>query len=287
MLRKLAFVIAGAQKGGTTTLDAICRWHPQIQMANTKETHFFDDEQQDWKSPDYRALDKFFTSQDDRLRGEATPITIYWRPAIRRLRDYNPDIKIVLLLRSPIDRTFSNWRKEYSIGRDVMSFDDAIRVGRDRVRIEGEIEGLHRYFAYVERSLYGQQLAYLINYFPRQQIHCELSEDFFADRAATLQRLSAFLGIDPFPEQIPPMHENPGRIFAYPSTLTAMDVAYLWALFKGDIAAVEAFLGRPIPEWRPPIVDRASREDLQAPHANNSCYSLKELDDNRFLWEQT
>ena len=49
---KLAFVIAGAQKSGTTTLDAIFRRHPQIQMASVKETHFFDDEERNWKSPD-------------------------------------------------------------------------------------------------------------------------------------------------------------------------------------------------------------------------------------------
>ena len=53
---KLSFVIGGAQKGGTSTLDAIFRHHPQIQMAGIKETHFFDDETRDWTVADFRAL---------------------------------------------------------------------------------------------------------------------------------------------------------------------------------------------------------------------------------------
>src|SRR5664279_605597 len=100
----LSFVIGGVMKGGTCTLDAIFRIHPQIQMASLKETHFFDDDKHDWANPDYRVLDAFYPVDDDRLRGEATPITAYWPPAVRRLHAYNPDIKIILLLRDPVTR---------------------------------------------------------------------------------------------------------------------------------------------------------------------------------------
>ena len=71
--RKLDFVIAGAQKAGTTTLDDILRRHPQLQMAAVKETHFFDDEQRDWDRPDYGALHANFPIEDDRLRRRSDP----------------------------------------------------------------------------------------------------------------------------------------------------------------------------------------------------------------------
>jgi hypothetical protein len=246
--RKLDFVIAGAQKGGTCTLDAIFRKHPQIQMARRKETHFFDDEKHHWEAPDYDKLDAYFPRLDDRLRGEATPVTLYWRPAIRRLHQYNPDIKLILLLRNPVERAFSHWRMEYSTGRDSMPFSAAIREGRNRVQSQAEVEGLHRYFSYVERGLYGQQLTYLLDYFPRQQIHWEIAEEFFADQAATLQRLATYLAIRPF-RALAAVHKYSGRAFAAPSTLSGDDVQYLSELFREDIAAVEAFLGRSIPEW--------------------------------------
>jgi len=260
--RKLDFVIAGAQKGGTCTLDAIFRKHPQIQMARRKETHFFDDESHRWEAPDYDQLDAYFAGPDDRLRGEATPITLYWRPAIRRLHQYNPDIKLILLLRNPVERAFSHWRKVYSSGRDAMPFSDAIRKGRERVQAEAEVEGLHRYFSYVERGLYGQQLGYLLNYFPRQQIHCEVSEEFFGGQSATLQRLATFFAIDPFPA-LAPVHKNSGRTFAAASTLSGDDLRYLSALFREDVAAVEAFLGRSIPAWG----SAAAQARLESPTA--------------------
>lgn len=246
--RKLDFLIAGAQKGGTCTLDAIFRKHPQIQMARRKETHFFDDESRNWNVPDYAKLHGYFGAPGQRLRGEATPITLYWRPAIRRAHEYNSDLKLILLLRNPVERAFSQWRQVYSNGRDPMLFSQAIREGRERVRLEAEVEGLHRYFSYIDRSLYGRQLAYLLDHFPRRQIHCEISEEFFSDQAATLQRIAAFLAIDPFPA-LAPMHKNPGRTFAGASSLPEDDISYLSALFREDIAAVEAFLGRPIPAW--------------------------------------
>ena len=81
----LAFVIGGAQKSGTSTLDALLRLHPALQMARKKETHFFDDETLDWNAPDTALLDAFYDPQDGRMRGESTPITLYWRPAQHRL----------------------------------------------------------------------------------------------------------------------------------------------------------------------------------------------------------
>src|SRR5262249_41017146 len=157
-----------------------------------------------------------------------------------------------LLLRNPVERAFSNWRMEYSIQNDTLTFEDAVRAGRARVQRQAEVEDLHRIFSYVERGFYGQQLAYLLDYFPRPQVHCEVSEEFFRDQKATLQRLARFLGVDPFPDDLAPVHKNPGRTFGSPSTLSPELSLYLSTLYRDHIAAVEAWLGRPIPDWREP-----------------------------------
>src|SRR5262249_47450812 len=152
----------------------ILRQHPQIQMAAVKETHFFDDEQRDWESPDYSGLHAHFLAGDNRLRGEATPITMYWRPAVRRLHRYSSEIRIILILRDPVTRAFSNWRQERAEGRETLPFSEAIRSGRARLFDQGTAEGLHRYYSYVERGWYGEQLKYLFAHFPKHQIHCEI-----------------------------------------------------------------------------------------------------------------
>jgi hypothetical protein len=246
---KLAFVIGGAQKSGTTTLDALFRLHPAIQMADVKETHFFDDETRDWSAPDYAPLHARF-SNDTRLKGEATPVTLYWRPAIRRLHAYNPAIRFVFLLRDPVTRAFASWKKEYAAGLDTLSFEDAVAAYPGRVRDMAETEGLNRVVSYIERGFYGAQLAYLTGLFPKAQVHCEIYEEFFADRAAGLGRIARFLGLAPFPAAPPALRRHPAKEIAYPSTLTPEIAARLHGIFRDDIAEVERFLGRPIPAWR-------------------------------------
>jgi hypothetical protein len=247
--RKLAFVIGGAQKSGTTSLDAICRQHPQLQMASVKETHFFDNEERDWNSPDYSALHAYFTACDDRLRGESTPITMYWRPAVGRLHKYNPDIRMVLILRDPVTRAYSNWRHEYFHGRENMSFSEAIRRGRSRVRCQSTTEGLHRFCSYVERGFYGDQLNYISKYIPKPHLHCEIYEELFQDRPAALERIARFLGIDPFPIGMPVLHLNAAHDIPYPCALSCEDIDYLSELLHYQKAKVEEFLQRRIPSW--------------------------------------
>lgn len=84
---KVDFVIAGAQKGGTTALDAHLRDHPEVCMADVKEVRFCDDEERFRnRRADYAAYHAHFQSCTDRCRvGETTPVYMYWEPAPRRL----------------------------------------------------------------------------------------------------------------------------------------------------------------------------------------------------------
>src|SRR6185503_6418815 len=115
--RRVDFFVAGVQKGGTTALDAMLRRHPAIQMArlngkDVKEVHFFDDESIDWSAPDYGKLHRHYDWSESRVRGEATPIYLYWPNALKRLLAYNPNVKLIILLRHPIHRAFSQWQME-------------------------------------------------------------------------------------------------------------------------------------------------------------------------------
>lgn len=246
---KLSFVIGGAQKAGTSTLDSLFRLHPEIQMARHKEPHFFDNEERDWTRPSYDDLTAQFGQADSRLRGESTPITLYWRPAVRRLHGYNPAAKLIFVLRDPVERAFSQWCKEYSLGRETLPFSQAIRDGRERILADAEVEGLHRYISYVERSLYGEQLQYVLAQFPPAAVHCEIFEELFADRGSGLGRIAGFLGIGPWPDELPDLRLNARREYQYPSALTGADREYLQRLFRDDIVLTESLLGRTIDAW--------------------------------------
>ena len=114
------FVVVGVQKAGTTALFDYLQDDPAYGLPDVKEVHFFDDETIDWSAPDYGPYHARFDWSDPTLiRGEATPIYIYWPRSLERLAAYNPAAKIILMLRDPVERAWSHWRMETSRGVEV------------------------------------------------------------------------------------------------------------------------------------------------------------------------
>lgn len=241
--------MGGAQKCGTSTLDAWLRLHPGIRMSQVKETHFFDDDSRDWTSPDYRDLEEMLPEGAGFLRGESTPISFYWGPSIERLARYRPELRFVILLRNPVARAHSHWHMEISRSTETLSFSDAIRKGRQRMGTADGRHQRHRIYSYVERGFYAEQLEFLFRHFPREQMHCETFETFFPEPRAGLQRIATFLGLhDPFPP-VPAVHLNAARDAAYVADLSERDHRHLVELYREDVGRLECLLGRALPEW--------------------------------------
>lgn len=246
----LGFVVAGAQKSGTTTLSALLRLHPDIQMASVKETHFFDDESVDWNDPDYRVLHNAFSPYDGRLRGEATPISMYWPPSVDRICRYNPGIRFVLILRNPIRRAYSQWQMEVLRGAESLPFSVAIREGRERVRQAQPLGKARRTYSYVERGFYAAQLKRIIRLVPSTQIHCEIFEHFFLDPVRGLARITGFLGLSQTLIDLPTIHEFRSAYPEHESQLDEVDRRHLAELFRDDVDELRVLLGRTLQEWK-------------------------------------
>lgn len=191
---RVDFFVVGAQKAGTTALDQMLRRHPALGMANAKEVHFFDREEEDWDRPDYLTLHEQFDWGRTALRGEATPVYLYWPNSIERLWAYNPSAKIVVGLRHPVFRAYSHWRMEVSREAETLSFADAIREGRQRVRAAPG--GVHRTYSYVERGYYDEQIERLLRCFPRSQIFFFKTDELYAHPDRVLRGLWRFLDVD-------------------------------------------------------------------------------------------
>lgn len=247
--RKVEFLVAGVQKGGTSALFEYLRDMPGIQMPDVKEVHFFDDEERvDWSDPDYSAYHRLF-EDDHRLRGEATPIYIYWPNALERIARYNPDMKIILLFRDPILRAWSHWKMEYAKRKEREPFAWCIREGRARLAdADPTAPGHHRVFSYVERGFYGQQVERLLGLFPRD--HCLLlrSEELQTNPAEQLATICDFLGL-PSPSSIASRTVHAAREMAYPSRLEADDRRLLANLYASDIERFEALTGLSTSPW--------------------------------------
>lgn len=235
------FVIAGVQKAGTTALFDYLADEPGVAPSRVKETHFFDDETQDWSRPDYGVYHGHFDLPDGRLRGEATPIYSYWPNALERVRAYNPAMRIILILRDPVARAWSHWRMEYARGVEREPFSWCIRLGRQRL-FDAEPWGHHREYSYVERGFYAEQVERLFALFPREQVLILRAEDLRADPGAVLERTRRFLGLPQGPAPIA-REAHVGAEMDYPSELTAEDEDLLRRIYARDQARLRTLAG--------------------------------------------
>ena len=238
---RVNFLIIGAQKGGTTALFDYLGDYPDVAPADEKELHFFDDETQDWVNPDYGAYHAHFPAPDGRPCGEATPIYCYWPNSLERIAAYNPAIKLILVLRDPVQRAWSGWRMEYARGTETRPFAWCIREGRQRL-FDDEPWGHHREFSYVERGFYGEQVERLCRLFPRDQMLVLTSDGLRRDPASALGAVRGFLGLPPAAPPAP-REVHVGQEMAYPSELTDGDIAYLRALYAADNQRLRALTG--------------------------------------------
>lgn len=235
---RVGFLVAGVQKGGTTALFDYLNGHPDLSMAPDKEVHFFDDEAGsqgfgvDWSAPDYAAYHARFAPADGRLRGEATPIYLYWPPSLPRIRAYDPTLKLILIFRDPVERAWSHWRMERARGVEPLSFSDSIRHGRARVD-DPAAPGCHRVHSYVERGFYGVQVERLLSLFPREQVFFGSARALRSDPSLFLSNVCDFLGV-PRLTGVERLESHVGRSDGEFSAMDPSDRDYLAGLFQED-----------------------------------------------------
>ncbi len=246
-----SFLIAGVQKAGTTALHSYLSEHPSLFLPKQKELHFFD-QSADWKNPIYRTYNQFFeAARPDQLAGEATPIYTYWVPSAKRIHAYNPRMKLIISLRDPVRRAFSHWEMETSRGMERLSFSEAIREGRSRfVSKDPGSVCVHRVFSYVERGFYGEQVARLMKYFPREQLFFLKKASLRKELHPLMDRLCHFLQIPKFQSYPMPRTSEPVKKKKNLGKINAEDSRYLHSLYQSDIEKTEKLTGLDLSNWK-------------------------------------
>jgi len=241
------FIIAGAQKSGTSALDLYLREHSGVAMARTrKELHFFDHEEHFRTEPvDYAAYHANFAPRmPGQLRGEATPIYMYWEPAPARMARYNPALKIIIVLRNPITRAYSHWNNEWQYRRETLPFFEALRAEPERARSALPLQLRHA--SYADRGYYTGQLRRLWSHFPVDQTLILRTEALQTEPDATLKRIAEFLGLGPFP-RIASKTAN-GRRYGRP--ISQDEWRYLDGVYAAEIRELERLLEWDCSQWQ-------------------------------------
>ncbi len=242
---RLDFVLAGAQKSGTTALHYFLSKHPNITMGDQQEIHFFDDDALFVSEPDYEQLHNHYPAlAPSTIAGDCTPSYIYHEPAAERIWKYNPKIKVLIVLRNPVERAFAHWNMQRFRGREPLDFFDAVR--EEKVRIAGAPATEARRFAYVDRGFYGQQLARLFKLFPREQVNVVKFEEFTDKQHETLASIFSFLGLEPLRS----VRSKDRNIVPYERAMNWEEKVFLYNLFAEDIAEVEQMLGWNCSDWK-------------------------------------
>ncbi len=244
-IERLHFVIIGAQKSGTTALHHLMEKHPDIALGDQQEIHFFDDENIFAKPPDYELLHRHFPALPaSAVVGDCTPSYLYWKPAAERIRQYNPAIKLLALLRNPIDRAFAHWNMQRFKGREPLDFLDAIKEETNRIAPPLSIES--RRFSYVDRGFYTTQLERFLKVFPREQLLIVKSEQFRGRQLDTMNAIFHFLGVKP----IKSIRSKDHNVVPYQREMTSEERKYLYEIFAEEIRDVERLLGWNCSDWK-------------------------------------
>lgn len=196
------FVIAGAQKAGTTALATFLGEHPEICIADKKEVHLFDDQDysREWtpEAIDRRYAEACGNYSGQPLVGEATPIYLYWPHIAGELHRYNPEMRLIVLLRDPVERAISHHRMERARGNERLSLLPALLIESYRLRRDRgnhALDSAWRRHSYQDRGFYARQLQNLFRVFARDRVLVLNADALMNDHATTLRRVYAFLGV--------------------------------------------------------------------------------------------
>ena len=191
------FLIIGAMRAGTTSLVDALGQHPEV-VIPTKEPHFFSYEGKTTHIPkitttiaEYQAL--FEGKEHVLARGDASPAYLPDRDAPERIHHYIPDVKMIAVLRDPVDRAYSNFYHEVKIGcNPADNFTDAIRIN-DELAAQNKLQ---QWATYTYQGLYFKHLTRYYKLFDASQIKVFLYEDWCQQPQVMLRAIYEYLGID-------------------------------------------------------------------------------------------
>lgn len=202
------FIVLGAQKAGTATLFACLAEHEQVVASRRREVHFFDgglDPNVDTFAKGLGWYAGHFPLVDDlgetRITGEASPLYLFNPLAPHRIRATVPDVKLICLVRDPVERAISQYFHEVRLGWEERPIETALAEEEDilePLERAGDYKSpdyIHKSFK--ARGLYADQLGPYLRLFDRHQIYVGQSEMFFREPANFLNDLCRFLGIAP------------------------------------------------------------------------------------------
>lgn len=220
------FIVVGAARSGTTSLYHLLRQHPEIYMSPVKETNYFVNDLIGRNGPgdkqaildvdlimadmlvkkrrlihaglvrDFDTYVKLFEGATiEKARGEVSPSYLYYsKDASKRIKQVCQDIKIIILLRNPIERAFSNYKALYTTGREYLDICTAMRTDVIQKRLHNKWE---HFWDYLGLGKYAEQVKTFLDTFGPDNVGIWLYEDFRRNPQVIFHEICKFIGVFP------------------------------------------------------------------------------------------
>jgi hypothetical protein len=205
--------LVGAPKSGTTSLFHYMRQHPHIFVTTPKEPNYFATDLPGSRFvKTEQAYDYLFKDANDhQVRCEGSVLYLYSKEAIANIKRYNPDAKLIMMFRHPVDLVYS-FHSELVYGREESEhhFEKAWKLVESRK--QGQMippsNREPRLLFYDEIAKHGEHYERVLSQFPKEQIHLIFFEDFREHTEEAYKNVLAFLDLDFCPVNLDPVNEN-------------------------------------------------------------------------------
>jgi hypothetical protein len=279
---KPTYMVVGAAKAGTTTLCSLIGMHPQVFMTDPKEPRFFSWDR--FYARGLRWYESLYDGAGDALmRGEGSQsysIRGLFPRTARRIAEYAPELKVIYIVRHPLERMESAWleMRSWDYGR-LRGFIQNAKVGPSIVHPDFSEAMRRNAAAYEDSSNYWREINVYRELFPDDQILVLFLDDLKADYRTVLRQCWEFLGVDPRVTLEPPGRSNEaaekalqGRAYWYMLHVPGLDWLYrltcgrfpdVWSALNRSLVSVRG-TGRP--RWDPQLrrdVVRRLRPDIE------------------------
>lgn len=246
-------------KSGTTYLDHLLRRHPMIAMPKRSMKQSFFDNDLIYPKGEAWYESIFDQLEDQLLIGQTSADCAFNSGSIERIKSALPDVKLLFIIRDPLNRAYSLYWHQLRMGREYLSFEKAIEKEEQRMK-----KSYYHYkmYSYLSRSRYARQVANIYTYFDPDQVLFIPFELFIKNELKSLNRIFAFLNVDEISDlaelKIEHAPRNPAKV---PNSMAVVKLSYFLQQLK-LVRLGRYILNKNMIVKRPPKMEEATRAHL-------------------------
>ncbi|MEL1243418.1 sulfotransferase [Flavobacterium sp. DGU11] len=190
------FILGGAMKSGTTFLNNLLLNHPDIIIIDRNMDHAYFDDDRIFKRGKEWYLSLFEKALKDKKEGTVigqTSADVNFNPgSVKKILEHNPDMKLIFVLRHPIERTYSLYWHQYGMGREYLNFEKALKKEPEKIN-----KSYHnfKHYSFLERSRYAKQFKDIVGVVPDKNLLILDFESLTSHTKESVNVVLDFLGV--------------------------------------------------------------------------------------------